>query len=179
MRLSSMTLKHQKGRLSLDDLMIAISIEEEHKTHKMLVEHQSRANLIMGNKKVNKATNRRTVSMGNSNTSEVLRIGTKVLVPKHNRKKLGPETVDIVFLDYVETSYALRFLVIKSEIPSIEINTIVEFCDAVFREDVFPIKIGIPSSVSLDDSLASTSIPEHVEKMSNEGVKPSSTSPTH
>ncbi|KAL0286940.1 UNVERIFIED_CONTAM: Retrovirus-related Pol polyprotein from transposon TNT 1-94 [Sesamum angustifolium] len=32
-----MTLKHQKGRLSLDDLMIAISIEEEHRnqTHKM------------------------------------------------------------------------------------------------------------------------------------------------
>ncbi|KAL0297768.1 UNVERIFIED_CONTAM: hypothetical protein Sradi_6828900 [Sesamum radiatum] len=26
-----MTLKHQKGRLSLDDLMIAISIEEEHR----------------------------------------------------------------------------------------------------------------------------------------------------
>ncbi|KAL0289938.1 UNVERIFIED_CONTAM: hypothetical protein Sangu_2597400 [Sesamum angustifolium] len=34
-----MTLKHQKGRLSLDDLMIAISIEEEHRnqTHKMPV----------------------------------------------------------------------------------------------------------------------------------------------
>ncbi|KAL2226477.1 UNVERIFIED_CONTAM: hypothetical protein Sindi_2006400 [Sesamum indicum] len=45
-----MTLKHQKGRLSLDDLMIAISIEEEHRnqTHKMPVEHQPRANLIMG-----------------------------------------------------------------------------------------------------------------------------------
>ncbi|KAL2249826.1 UNVERIFIED_CONTAM: hypothetical protein Sindi_2456300 [Sesamum indicum] len=45
-----MTLKHQKGRLSLDDLMIAISIEEEHRnqTHKMPVEHQPRANLIVG-----------------------------------------------------------------------------------------------------------------------------------
>ncbi|KAL2226692.1 UNVERIFIED_CONTAM: hypothetical protein Sindi_2027900 [Sesamum indicum] len=44
------TLKHQKGRLSLDDLMIAISIEEEHRnqTHKMPVEHQPRANLIVG-----------------------------------------------------------------------------------------------------------------------------------
>ncbi|KAL0427835.1 UNVERIFIED_CONTAM: Retrovirus-related Pol polyprotein from transposon TNT 1-94 [Sesamum latifolium] len=65
------------------------------------------------------------------------------------------------------------------EIPGVEINTIVEFCKVVFLEDVFPIKIGIPSSVSLDDSLASTSIPEHVEKMSNMGVNPSSTSPTH
>ncbi|KAL0440847.1 UNVERIFIED_CONTAM: hypothetical protein Sradi_0023600 [Sesamum radiatum] len=45
-----MTLKHQKGILSLDDLMIAISIEEEHRnqTHKMPVEHQPRANLIVG-----------------------------------------------------------------------------------------------------------------------------------
>ncbi|KAL0462892.1 UNVERIFIED_CONTAM: Retrovirus-related Pol polyprotein from transposon RE1 [Sesamum latifolium] len=40
-------------------------------------------------------------------------------------------------------------------------------------------KIGIPSSVSLDDSLASTSIPEHVEKISNVGVNPRSTSLTH
>ncbi|KAL0431144.1 UNVERIFIED_CONTAM: Retrovirus-related Pol polyprotein from transposon TNT 1-94 [Sesamum radiatum] len=103
----------------------------------------------------------------------------KVLVPEHKRKKLGPKTVDAVFLGYVETSYALRFLVIKSEIPGIEVNTIVEFRDAVFIEDVFPMKTGIPSSVSLDDSLTSTSIPEHVEKMTNVGVSPSSTSLTH
>ncbi|KAL0387549.1 UNVERIFIED_CONTAM: hypothetical protein Sradi_2636700 [Sesamum radiatum] len=51
-----MALKYLKGRLSLNDLMIAISIEEEHgnQTHKMPVEHQSRANLIVGKQKVNK-----------------------------------------------------------------------------------------------------------------------------
>ncbi|KAL2250203.1 UNVERIFIED_CONTAM: Retrovirus-related Pol polyprotein from transposon TNT 1-94 [Sesamum indicum] len=103
----------------------------------------------------------------------------KVLIPEHKRKKLGPKTVDAVFLGYVETSYALRFLVIKSEIPGIEVNTIVEFRDAVFLEDVFPLKIGIPSNVSLDDSLASTSISEHVEKMSNVGVSSSSSNQTH
>ncbi|KAL0339923.1 UNVERIFIED_CONTAM: Retrovirus-related Pol polyprotein from transposon TNT 1-94 [Sesamum radiatum] len=103
----------------------------------------------------------------------------KVLVPEHKRKKLGPKTVDAVFLGYMETSYALRFLVIKSEIPGIEVNTIVEFRDAVFLEDVFPMKTGIPSSVSLDDSLASTSIPEHVEKMTNVGVNPNSASLSH
>ncbi|KAL0401663.1 UNVERIFIED_CONTAM: hypothetical protein Slati_4196200 [Sesamum latifolium] len=55
-----MTLKHQKGRLSLNDLMIAISIEEEHRNqiHKMPVEHQPRANLIVGKQKVNKAKTR-------------------------------------------------------------------------------------------------------------------------
>ncbi|KAL2250125.1 UNVERIFIED_CONTAM: Retrovirus-related Pol polyprotein from transposon TNT 1-94 [Sesamum indicum] len=103
----------------------------------------------------------------------------KVLNPEHKRKKLGPKTVDAVFLGYVETSYALRFLVIKSEIPGIEVNTIVEFRDAVFLEDVFPLKTGIPSNVSLDDSLASTSIHEHVEKMSNVGVSSSSSNQTH
>ncbi|KAL0288263.1 UNVERIFIED_CONTAM: hypothetical protein Sangu_2665400, partial [Sesamum angustifolium] len=48
-----LTLKHQKGRLSLDDLMIAISIEEQHRnqTYKMPVEHQPRANLIVGKQK--------------------------------------------------------------------------------------------------------------------------------
>ncbi|KAL0362113.1 UNVERIFIED_CONTAM: Retrovirus-related Pol polyprotein from transposon TNT 1-94, partial [Sesamum calycinum] len=51
-----MTLKHQKWRLSLDDFMIAISIEEEHRnqTHKMPVEHQPRANLIVQKQKGNK-----------------------------------------------------------------------------------------------------------------------------
>ncbi|KAL0442067.1 UNVERIFIED_CONTAM: Retrovirus-related Pol polyprotein from transposon TNT 1-94 [Sesamum radiatum] len=325
-----MTLKHQKGRLSLDDLMIAISIEEEHRnqTHKMPVEHQPRANLIVGKQRVNKinsnskainkgkttknkkpkankpcwncgqvghwaklcpnkkaktgqavvnmvvggssgastsgategyvsiqpelltiyepcdwlidtganvhvcadkslfvsyqAITGKTVSMGNSSTAEVLGIGSvdlkfpsgrilslkrvhhvptvrrniisgsetkpqilsSVGVPSKSagprkRKKLGPKTVDAVFLGYVETSYALRFLVIKSEIPGIEVNTIVEFRDAVFLEDVFPMKTGIPSSVSLDDSLASTSIPEHVEKMTNVGVNPNSASLSH
>ncbi|KAL0381857.1 UNVERIFIED_CONTAM: Retrovirus-related Pol polyprotein from transposon RE1 [Sesamum angustifolium] len=294
-----MTLKHQKGRLSLDDLMIAISIEEEHRnqTHKMPVEHQPRANLIVGKQRVNKinsnskainkgkttknkkpkankpcwncgqvghwaklcpnkkaktgqavvnmvvggssgastsgategyvsvqpelltiyepcdwlidtganvhvcadkslfvsyqAITGKTVSMGNSSTAKVLGIGSvdlkfpsgrilslkrvhhvptvrrniisgsetkpqilssvgvpsKSAGPEHKRKKLGPKTVDAVFLGYVETSYALRFLE--------------------------------PSSVSLDDSLASTSIPEHVEKMTNVGVNPNSASLTH
>ncbi|KAL0463243.1 UNVERIFIED_CONTAM: Retrovirus-related Pol polyprotein from transposon TNT 1-94 [Sesamum latifolium] len=103
----------------------------------------------------------------------------KLLVPEHKRKKLGPKTVDALFLGYVETSCALRFLVIKSEILGIEVNTLVEFRDAVFIEDVFPMKTRIPSSVSLDDALASTSIPEHVKKMTDVGVNPSSTSLTH
>ncbi|KAL0368399.1 UNVERIFIED_CONTAM: hypothetical protein Scaly_1058800 [Sesamum calycinum] len=39
--------------------------------------------------------------------------------------------------------------------------------------------MGIPQSVSLNDSLASTSILDHVEKMTNGGVTPSSSSSTH
>ncbi|KAL2232001.1 UNVERIFIED_CONTAM: Retrovirus-related Pol polyprotein from transposon TNT 1-94 [Sesamum indicum] len=90
----------------------------------------------------------------------------KVLIPEHKQKKLGPKTVDVVFLGYVETSYALRFLVIKSEIPGIEVNTIVKFRDTEYLQ-IFRLMIH------------STSIPEHVEKMSNVGVSSSSSNQTH
>ncbi|KAL0393078.1 UNVERIFIED_CONTAM: hypothetical protein Sradi_2530600 [Sesamum radiatum] len=103
----------------------------------------------------------------------------KVLVPKHKRKKLGPKIVDVVFLGYVETSYAFRFLVIKLEILSIKVNTIVEFRDVVFLEDLYSMKIGISSSVLLDDSLASLSISKYVKKMFNVRVNLSSTSLAH
>ncbi|KAL0387548.1 UNVERIFIED_CONTAM: hypothetical protein Sradi_2636600 [Sesamum radiatum] len=109
----------------------------------------------------------------------VWRCLAKVLVSEHKRKKLGSKTINVAFLGYVETSYALRFMVIKSEILGIEVNTIVKFRDVIFLEDVFSMKTGITSIVSLDDSLASTFIPEHVEKMSNVGVNPSNTSLTH
>ncbi|KAL0339154.1 UNVERIFIED_CONTAM: hypothetical protein Sangu_1437500 [Sesamum angustifolium] len=74
-----MTLKHQKGRLSLDDLMIAISIEEEHRnqTHKMPVEHQPRANLIVGKQRVNKInSNSKAINKGKT---------TKNKKPKANK----------------------------------------------------------------------------------------------
>ncbi|KAL0346476.1 UNVERIFIED_CONTAM: hypothetical protein Scaly_1663600 [Sesamum calycinum] len=307
-----MTLKHQKGRLSLDDLMIAISIEEEHRnqTHKMPVEYQPRANLIVGkqtvghcaklcpNKKAKtgqavvnmvvggssgastsrategyvslqpelltiyepcdslidtganvhvcadkslflsyQAITGKTVSMGNSSTAKVLGIGSVDLkfssgrilsltrvhhVPTVRRNIISGSVIvregyelafkfnkvviqqfgifvgkgylddglfkvrvennksvisDSIILN-VETStlwhssvlglcgdkLCFEISVIKSEIPGIEVNTIVEFRDVVFLEDVFPMKTGIPSSVSLDDSLASTSIPEHVKR---------------
>ncbi|KAL0430541.1 UNVERIFIED_CONTAM: hypothetical protein Sradi_0680100 [Sesamum radiatum] len=74
-----MTLKHQKGKLSLDDLMIAISIEEEHRnqTHKMSVEHHPRANLIVGKQKVNKVnSNSKAINKGKT---------TKNTKPKANK----------------------------------------------------------------------------------------------
>ena len=61
----------------------------------------------------------------------------KILVFEHKRKKLGPKTVDTIFLRYAENNYAYRFLVIKSELPVIDVNTIVEFRDATFFENVF------------------------------------------
>ncbi|KAL0439034.1 UNVERIFIED_CONTAM: putative mitochondrial protein [Sesamum latifolium] len=86
-----MTLKHQKGRLTLDDLMIAISIEEEHRnqTHKMPVERHLRLDtgpsfVLAKRPRLGRqlsiwlweAIAGRTVSMGNFSTAEVLRIGS-------------------------------------------------------------------------------------------------------
>ncbi|KAL0340272.1 UNVERIFIED_CONTAM: Retrovirus-related Pol polyprotein from transposon TNT 1-94 [Sesamum radiatum] len=69
-----LTLKNQKGRLSLDDLMIAINIEEHHRnqTHKMSVEYQPRANLIVSEQKVNKVnSNSATINKGKANKNRI------------------------------------------------------------------------------------------------------------
>lgn len=78
----------------------------------------------------------------------------KVLVPEHKRKKLGPKTVDGIFLGYAHNSFAYRFLIIKSEIPGIDVNTIIELRDATFFEDIFPMKTRVPNSVSSASSSA-------------------------
>ncbi|KAK4404330.1 hypothetical protein Sango_0801600 [Sesamum angolense] len=68
-----LTLNNQKGRLSLDDLMIAMNIEEHHRnqTHKMSVEYQPRANLIVSEQKVNKVnSNSATINKGKANKNK-------------------------------------------------------------------------------------------------------------
>ncbi|KAL0410654.1 UNVERIFIED_CONTAM: Retrovirus-related Pol polyprotein from transposon TNT 1-94 [Sesamum latifolium] len=111
--------------------MIAINIEEEHRnqTHKMPIEHQPRANLIVEKQKVNK-------------------VGHWAIFVIIKRQRLGKQL----------STWLWEVLAVLA--PQEQLK-------------------GIPSSVSLDDSLASTSIPEHVEKMSNVGVNPSSTSLNH
>ncbi|KAL0322301.1 UNVERIFIED_CONTAM: Retrovirus-related Pol polyprotein from transposon TNT 1-94 [Sesamum calycinum] len=169
-----MTLKYKKGRLSLDDLMIAISIEEEHRnqTHKMPVEHQPRAKTrppkIRNLKQINHAG-----TMG--------RLDTRPSFVLIKRPRLGKQLSTWLWevLAVLAPQEQLKDHHWKDKIPGIEVNTIVEFRDAVFLEDVFSMKTGIPSSVSLDDSLASTSIPEYVEKITNVGVNPNSTNLTH
>ena len=49
-------------------------------------------------------------------------------------------------------------------------NTRVEFRDATFFEDVFPMKTGISQSSSNDDPTHTfSSIPDHVERITNVG----------
>ena len=57
--------------------------------------------------------------MPNLNYLKVWGCLAKVAVPKPKKVKVGPKTVDCVFIGYAQNSNAYRFLVHKSEIPDI------------------------------------------------------------
>jgi hypothetical protein len=48
--------------------------------------------------------------------------------------------VDCVFLGYAHQSIAYRFLVVKSEVPDMHVDTIMESRDAIFFENIFSMK---------------------------------------
>ena len=64
----------------------------------------------------------------------------KVNVPIPKKRKLGPRTVDCVFLGYAFHSVGYRFLIVKSGVPDMYEGTIMESRDVTFFEDVFPMK---------------------------------------
>jgi hypothetical protein len=64
----------------------------------------------------------------------------KVNVTINKKRKLGPKIVDCVFLGYAHHSTAYRFLVIKSEIPDVHIDTFLESRDVTFFENIFHMK---------------------------------------
>ena len=64
----------------------------------------------------------------------------KVAVPAPKKVTIGPKTVDCIFIGYAHHSSAYRFLVHKSDIPDIHVNTIMESRNASFFEDIFPCK---------------------------------------
>ena len=56
----------------------------------------------------------------------------KVNVPINKKRKLGLKTVDCVFLGYAQRSIAYIFLVVKSEIPDVHVDSIMESRDVTF-----------------------------------------------
>jgi hypothetical protein len=50
----------------------------------------------------------------------------KVAVPIPKKIKIGPKIVDCVFIGYAHNSSAYRFLIQKSDIPDMHVNTIIE-----------------------------------------------------
>ena len=63
------------------------------------------------------------------------------------KQKLEPKTIDCVFLGYAIHSVGYRFLIINSSVPEMAIDTIMEFRDATFFENEFPMK-NAPSTTS-------------------------------
>ena len=72
----------------------------------------------------------------------------KVLIPLPKRTKLGPKTIDCVFIGFANASAAYRFLLYKFEVHDIHVNTILESIDAKFFEDDFPYKESRMSAVN-------------------------------
>jgi hypothetical protein len=64
----------------------------------------------------------------------------KVNVLISKKRKLGPKTVDFVFLGYAHRCIVYRFLVVKSEVPDMHVDTIFESCDATFFKNIFRMK---------------------------------------
>jgi hypothetical protein len=74
----------------------------------------------------------------------------KVNVPINKKRKLGPKTIDCVFLGYAFHSIGYRFLIINSGVPDMVVGTIMESRDAMFFENEFPMKT--TRDVSRDES---------------------------
>jgi hypothetical protein len=78
-----------------------------------------------------------------------------VNVPACKKWKLGPKTVDYIFLGYAQHSASYKFLIIKYEIPDVHANTMTESHDSTFFENIFPMK----------DSVASNSQPTYISAL--------------
>ena len=82
----------------------------------------------------------------------------KVQVPLPKRTKLGPKTIDCVFIGYASNSSTYRFLVIKYEVLDINNNIIMKSIDVEFFEEIFPFKERHNEiiKIKIDDSLPKT-----------------------
>jgi hypothetical protein len=78
-------------------------------------------------------------------------------VPIKKKCKLGPKTMDCVFLGYTHHSIVYRFLVIKSEILDVHVDTFLESRDVTFFENIFPMKKLYGMSSLLANMIADTS----------------------
>ena len=67
-------------------------------------------------------------------------------VPITKKRKLGPKTVDCIFLGYAIHIVGYRFLIVKSGVPDMHVGTIMESRNAIFFENIFPMRDGTSSS---------------------------------
>ena len=79
---------------------------------------------------------------------------------------MGPKTVDCVFIGYAHST-AYRFLIYKSDIPNLHVNTIIESRNASFFEEIFPYKSTQESS-SHERNFESMSSTSHDQELMEE-----------
>jgi hypothetical protein len=60
----------------------------------------------------------------------------KVNVLINKKRKLDHKTVDCVFWGYAHHSITCRFLMIKSEVSDVHVDTFLESCDVTFFENI-------------------------------------------
>ena len=82
-----------------------------------------------------------------------------VVVLKPKKIKIRQKTVDCIFIGYTSNSCAYRFIVHKSYISNIHVNTIMESRNATFFENVFPHKMSCEARLQkcLFDAITSES----------------------
>jgi hypothetical protein len=61
-------------------------------------------------------------------------------VPINKNRKLCNKTVDCIFLGYAHHSIVYRYLVIKSKVYDVHVDTFLESYNATFFKNIFPIK---------------------------------------
>ncbi|GJX06676.1 retrovirus-related pol polyprotein from transposon TNT 1-94 [Tanacetum coccineum] len=95
--------------------------------------------------------------MGRKPSYQYLRVWgclAKVAVPTPKAQKIGPKSVDCIFIRYAKKRTAYRFIVHESKNPDIQKNTIMESRNASFFENIFPcLSKGTGSSSRLDDKV--------------------------
>jgi hypothetical protein len=92
----------------------------------------------------------------------------KVNVPINKKRKLSSKIVDCVFLEYAHHNIAYRFVVIKSEVTDVHVDTFLESCDVTFFENIFPIKnlydmSSLPANVIVDTTPEPSKNFDHAE----------------
>ncbi|GJV63859.1 retrovirus-related pol polyprotein from transposon TNT 1-94 [Tanacetum coccineum] len=95
--------------------------------------------------------------MGRKPSYQYLRVWgclAKVVVPTPKAQKIGPKSVDCIFIGYAKNSSAYRFIVHESKNPDIQKNTVMESRNASFFEHIFPcLSKETGSSARLDDEV--------------------------
>jgi hypothetical protein len=89
-------------------------------------------------------------------------------VPINKKRKLGHKIVDCVFFRYAHHSIAYIFLVIKSEVSDVHVDTFLESRDVTFFENIFPMEnlygmSSLPANMIADTTHEPSKNFEHAE----------------